>query len=166
MNKHSEVQQQKNGHIHMWKFMHKLSRFILCIHTVHGGGGRRSRFCGLLAAERHSWPHQVNLGTAAGVWTQSGVLIEVQLTWIHDLPVETTKQCIHLEQTTVIMIPNTTIYLSYYEQFLSALYSKEKIHCFYIFTWKLLCIYGTYKNYCLNVWSLLKTFFKDNSHAH
>ena len=56
--------------------------------TVSWGGGGRNQVGRLIVADGHFSSHQVDLGAAAGVGAHLRVLIEVQLTWVHDFPVK------------------------------------------------------------------------------
>lgn len=55
--------------------------------TVSGGRGCR-KHVRLIAAEGYLSSHQIYLGAAAGVGADPRVLIEVQLTRVHDLPMK------------------------------------------------------------------------------
>lgn len=55
-------------------------------HTICRGRGERNILCWRLAGQRYSGSGQVNFSASAGVWTDLGMLVEIQLSGVHDLP--------------------------------------------------------------------------------
>lgn len=54
--------------------------------TIGRGGREGDVFGGRLAAQGHPGSRQVNFGAPAGVGTDLRVLVEIQLSRVHDLP--------------------------------------------------------------------------------